>query len=437
MPEDPAGNADAAGFRGGHELLLPQGEDLAADQTGHARPAQKAQDQHQVDHSDLRVHAGIIHGGAQDDDDGHGGDAVEDIYDPHDEHIHPLAEIAGETAQDHAQHRGDDFHDEADDQRHSSAVHQAGHHVHAVAVRTQPVFPAGGGVGIENVGLLALEDGPALGVGVVADLVVIGLAVRAGVDEVLAAGLDTLNELVLEVPGQEHVAHDGVDNVAADIGHLSPVLKNAAVLGEGIVPAALGKGRLVVGIGLQRGELQRIGDLLPLGRGTDNVLIGNADVGAAPDADGVEVRALLCDGVVHVLIAEAVLVGLDGQHQLGLQDGAKFLSVSGGIAELGVLDDTGVGLLLDVIAVELLVLLVGGQQSAQEGEEEHEGQDHKAGDGDAVPEKALGHQGARGQNLHPAVIVEGVLLALGAGLGDGGLRGLLHGLGGFQGVLPL
>ena len=46
VAEDAARNADAAGLRRGHELLLAQREDLAADETGHARPAQKAQDQH-------------------------------------------------------------------------------------------------------------------------------------------------------------------------------------------------------------------------------------------------------------------------------------------------------------------------------------------------------------------------------------------------------
>ncbi len=71
--EDPAGDAEAAGLGGRHVLLLTQGQDLAADQTGDTSPAQEAQNQHQPDHSDLGVHAHAVHGRAQNDDDGHGG----------------------------------------------------------------------------------------------------------------------------------------------------------------------------------------------------------------------------------------------------------------------------------------------------------------------------------------------------------------------------
>ena len=46
VAEDAARNADAAGLRRGHELLLAQREDLAADETGDTRPAEEAQDQH-------------------------------------------------------------------------------------------------------------------------------------------------------------------------------------------------------------------------------------------------------------------------------------------------------------------------------------------------------------------------------------------------------
>ena len=44
--EDTAADADAAGLGGGHEFLLAQREDLAADQTGDACPAEDAEDQH-------------------------------------------------------------------------------------------------------------------------------------------------------------------------------------------------------------------------------------------------------------------------------------------------------------------------------------------------------------------------------------------------------
>ena len=48
VAENAVPDLDAAGLGGQHELLLTQGEDLAAYQAGNAGPAQEAENQHQV-----------------------------------------------------------------------------------------------------------------------------------------------------------------------------------------------------------------------------------------------------------------------------------------------------------------------------------------------------------------------------------------------------
>ena len=61
---------------------------------------------------------------------------------------------------------------------------------------------------------------------------------------------------------------------------------------------------------------------------------------------------------------------------------------------------------LDIVAVEDLVLPVGADEAADEGENEHHGEDRQTHDREAVAEKALGDQRARGKDLDAAVVVE-------------------------------
>ena len=98
------------------------------------------------------------------------------------------------------------------------------------------------------------------------------------------------------------------------------------------------------------------------------------------------------------------------QCQLRLQDGAELLPVRDEVPVLGVLAEGSVFLHLDVIAVEHLVLPVGADQTTDEGEDEHDGQNGETHHRQPVAEEPLGHQRTGGQHLDAAVIAEGVIL---------------------------
>ena len=444
MAENPPGHADAAGLRGGHELLLPEGEDLAADQTGDARPAQEAQHQHQGQQPDLIFHLHGVHGGADDDHQGHGGDAVEHVHHAHDDVVHPFAEVAGDAAQDDADHRLDDDHHEAHQQGHPAAVHQAGEHVHAVAVGAQGMGQGRVGVAVKDVGLGLLVDRPHLLAGVIGDLVIVLLAVLAGVDEVGDVVLQRLLEAGPEVGGDHHAGLGGLHHKAADIGHVGPVLEDVAVLVQGVAHPVGGELALAGGEGLQGGVAQVEGQLLIGVHRADNVLEGDADDGVA-GVDGVEILPLLLHGVVHVPVVEGGLPVLLGQQELGAQAAAHLLAVGHGVAELLVLGGGHVFVGLHLIGVEHLGLAVGGDHPAHKGEEEHGGQHDQAQHRQPVAEKPLGHQGPGGEHLHPALVVQGEVLAAvlggvgaaGAGLVQQALRPLVLGGAGIRGGLVL
>ena len=272
MPEDTAGHADAAGLSSGHKLLLTQGQDLAADQTGDAGPSQEAQDQHQVQHTDLRVHAHAVHGRAQDDDQRRGRDAVENIHDTHDEIIHPAAEVAGDTAQDHAQRGGNDDHDEADAQGYAAAVHQTGQHIHTVLIGAQRVGLVGEGVGVEHAGDGALLDGPLVLGRVVFQLDLSNLAVLVGILDLGLSLARGLNDPLLELLGDHGAGHLGLDDIAADVRDFLAVEHHAAVV-HGIGLAVGGELGLTGDVGLQGVEAEAEAELLTGDAGVHDVLV--------------------------------------------------------------------------------------------------------------------------------------------------------------------
>ena len=213
MLEDPAGDADTTGLGGRHELLLTQGQDLATDQTGNTGPAQEAQDQHQVYHSQPAIHTLSVHGGTQNDDDGHGGDAVEDIHHTHDEVIHPAAEITGNAAEDDADDGLNDDDDEADHQGHTAAVHQAGQHIHAVAVGTHQVLLAGSGILIVLAAGLLLQNGPAVGGSVEGDIILRRSALGRVIRHLTVVGGDGAVGTVLLIGGGLFIHDEGLVGV--------------------------------------------------------------------------------------------------------------------------------------------------------------------------------------------------------------------------------
>ena len=158
MPENLASDGQTARLGAEHEVLLTQGQYLPAHKARRPSPAEQRQHCHHDIQLGGTADVLLIQRDTDDHHHGHGRDAVEDIHDTHDDLIHPLAEIAGKSAQEHAQHGLQDNHHEADGQRHATAVHQAGENVKALVIGTQQVGAGGGQI----VGRVGVVDDPDL-----------------------------------------------------------------------------------------------------------------------------------------------------------------------------------------------------------------------------------------------------------------------------------
>ena len=282
----------------------------------------------------------------------------------------------------------------------------------------------------------------------------VGLVVEdqglVGVGELGLTGSDGVDELFLEVAGEEDVRHDGLHDVAADVGHFLVALQHAAVLGDRVGEAvdreALDRGLGGLGglgslvgrtgglgsagsllrglrlelllersVGLERGVDELKAQGLTVGR-ADDILIGDADHLAA-GGDGVEVRTLLREGIVGAVVGKGRVALLDGKHRLRLNGGAEEVGILGHVTEIAVFRHDGELLVDLILTVEELILIVGGEEAADEGEDEHEDEDAQTHDREAVAEKALGNERAGGQDLNAAVVIEGVMIFIAAGRG--------------------
>ena len=161
MLEDTVLYADAAGFGRSHEFLLAEREYLTAHKTRDPRPAEESEDEHQINYTERRIDALLIHRGAYDDYDGHRRDAVEDIDKTHDDIIDPAAEVSGDTSHDYSEEGLDEHYDESDKEGYTSAVHKSREHIHAVFIGAEPVSLAREGVAVILTRNLLLTDGPA------------------------------------------------------------------------------------------------------------------------------------------------------------------------------------------------------------------------------------------------------------------------------------
>ena len=140
MFHDPSSDSDTGCFGCRHEFLLTERQDLASYQTSCTGPSQEAQDKHQVHHSGHGRNVVSVHCSTKDDEQRHRRDAVEDIYQSHDETVNPAAEVTCDTAHDNSDNGFDSYSYETDDKGDTSAVHKTCQHVHTVSVSTQPVF---------------------------------------------------------------------------------------------------------------------------------------------------------------------------------------------------------------------------------------------------------------------------------------------------------
>src|SRR5574344_165756 len=102
MLEDPILDLDACSFSGNHELLLPEGKDLASDHSGHTSPAHESQGGHHDEKSCVYIHSHGIHDTSQDNHDRHGRKTVEYVYSSHDQVIDPTAVVSSKTTKDDA-----------------------------------------------------------------------------------------------------------------------------------------------------------------------------------------------------------------------------------------------------------------------------------------------------------------------------------------------
>ena len=151
MLADDARRARADGARRQNVLVLLDGEDLAADQAGHADPVEKAEHDKQRDHvgaqpgqdrSVLELQHLVEHH-RQKDDDQHIRQGVDDIHDPHHDQVHSAAQISGDTAVEHADDQNDDTGKQAHRQGDPGAVDHADEVVAALFIGAEDMGEAG------------------------------------------------------------------------------------------------------------------------------------------------------------------------------------------------------------------------------------------------------------------------------------------------------
>ena len=193
----------------------------------------------------------------------------------HDQVIHPFAEVTGYATQNDAQNRADDLDNEADDQRYAAAVHQAGQHVHAVPVCAQPVCLARVGIGIIDSRGGFLENGPGLQIRPVCDGVFGCDAFFIRIGEHILPFLETDDQFLLELSGQEHVGHDRLHHISRYEGNLTATAFHHTVFIDGVILSVRGEAALSVGIGQKRLILKIIAQACTLHTGADDVLVCN------------------------------------------------------------------------------------------------------------------------------------------------------------------
>ena len=245
--------------------------------------------------------------------------------------------------------------------------------------------------------------------------VVGGDAIVAGEGEVLRPALDGLDELFLELTRQEHVAHESLHHVTAGVGDLFGAVEHGAAVIYGVGLAVIREAALFACDGLEDRLLEGEGELR-VGRGGAHGVVGGQRHGCvlAVHEDFVELIAQLLVAVGDAARLEGLVIALEGQGELGASDRREVRFVLGDVAQLLVLHDGGILLVLLVVAIEELVLTVGADDAADEREDEHEGQDDQARDGDAVAEEPLDHECGGREGLDATVVVQGVLGLLGA-----------------------
>ena len=140
MSENSTAYADTGCLCRRHELLLTQGQDLSADNTGNADPADDTHDNTQHVDTCLCRSLVVIHDRTEDQIQRDRRDTVNDINHTHQEGGHPSAEKSCDTTYNDTDDKLNDNYDKSDHKGNSSAVHQTCQKIHSVAVRSAPVL---------------------------------------------------------------------------------------------------------------------------------------------------------------------------------------------------------------------------------------------------------------------------------------------------------
>ena len=268
----------------------------------------------------------------------------------------------------------------------------------------------GRGIAVIDIGLGALEHRPAVGIRLIGDGIGGLLALSIGVDKLLGICIDGLFQLFLKVTANYNAVFLTLYHKAADVAQELLPVQNVSVFVQGISLAVGLAAALAVYIGNQGRFFQGKAGLCLTVCGADNVFVCNGNVLTA-GGDGIKVVALGSNLIGHVLIVKGLLAPHLGQQKLGLLGGAELLPVCSGIAEVLVFDHAHILLIHIGVGVELLILRIGANYAAQEGEQEHSNQHGKTNHSQPVPEKALGNQCAGRQDLNAAVIVQRKVLS--------------------------
>ena len=188
------------------------------------------------------------------------------------------------------------------------------------------------------------------------------------------------------------------------------VLLNQSIAVHRISLSLGGESASAVGIS-QQGivlEIRREGHAGILG--ADDVQIGRTDnCGTAVYRE--EPVAFLHHIVALAVIFNGATALANGQHGLGLEQRGILVGKLE-IAVLGILRNAHIFLVLISLRVKQLILAIGADPAAQEGEQEHHYQNRQSHNGQPVAEEPLGHQRAGGKHLNPAVVVQGVFVIL-------------------------
>ena len=265
------------------------------------------------------------------------------------------------------------------------------------------MFLAGGGIAVIDVGGGHLLDAPDLGGGIVGDVVLGGVTGLIRVVELIAVGVNGLLKAVLEVAGDHDAGIGRGDDKAADVGHRIAAQLDIAVI-QLVGLAIGGELGLIVDHGGQAGQLgvkaQRCGAIGCV----DQIAGGIAQNGAAL-LDDIHIIGKDVQRVGDILVNKLRLALLEGIQRLALGNRAEVLTISRHEAHRVVAGDADILLGHLSIGVELLVLTVGADQTADEGEYEHGNEHGKAHNGQTVAEETLGNERAGAEDLDAAVIV--------------------------------